>query len=67
MNNLVGVHVMTCTNELDHVKTSLGFAKPPSPTKDVHERTRRTELESHVDIIVVFETIFEVNDIWMFE
>ena len=67
MNDLVGMHIMTCTNELNHVETSLGFAKPPPPTKDIHERARGTELESHVDVVIVFETIFEVNDIGMFE
>ena len=61
------MHVMTCTDELNHVETSLRFAKPPSPTKHIHERARGTELESHVDVVIVFETIFEVNNIRMFE
>ena len=67
MNDLVGMHVMACTNELNHVETSFRFAKPPSPTEHIHERARGTELESHVDIDIVFKTIFEVNDIGMFE
>jgi hypothetical protein len=58
---------MSCPNELNHVETSLRFAKPPSPTKHIHERARWTELEGHVDIFIVFETILEVNNIGMFE
>ena len=36
------------------------------PKKSIHERARGTELESHIDIVIVFETIFEVNSIGMF-
>ena len=67
MNDLVGMHVMACANELNHVETSLRFAKSPPPTKHIHERARGTKLESHVDIVAVFEAILEVNNIRMFE
>ena len=63
----MGMHVMTCTDELNHVETSLRFAKPPSATKNIHQRARRTEFEGHVDIVAVFETILEVYNIGMFE
>ena len=52
MNDLVGMHVMTCLKDLNQVETSLRFAKPPM--KHIHERARLTELKSHVDIVIVF-------------
>ena len=64
MNDLVGMHVMTCTNELNQCRNALQVRQTAAADEAyIHEWARRTELESHVDIIIVFEAIFEVNDI----
>ena len=58
---------MICSKELNHKESRHRFAKPLQPTKHTHGWARGTELESHEDIDIVFETTFEVNNIGMFK
>jgi hypothetical protein len=61
MDNLMGVHVVTCANELDHEKAGLWFSESATAAQHVHERTRGAELERHVDIVGIFEALLEVD------
>lgn len=63
MDDLVGVHVMTPADKLDHKEARFRLSKAPTATQQVHEGTVGTKFQSHIYIIVIFETFVELNDI----
>ena len=63
----MGVHVVTCADELDHKEAGFGFGKSATAAQHVHERSRGAELKCHVDIVVVFEAVLEVDDVGVLE
>ena len=67
VDDLVGVHIMTSTDELYHEETGFGFSKSSSTAEHVHEGAVVTELEGHVDVVGVFETFLETNDVGVVE
>lgn len=67
MNNLVRVHIMTGTNELHHEEPRFGFGEATAATEHVHKRSRCTEFERHVDVVGVFETVGEPDDVGVLE
>ena len=67
VDDLVGVHVVACADELDHEKASFGFGKSATAAQHVHERSRGAEFKRHVDIVIVFEALLEVDDVGVLE
>jgi hypothetical protein len=67
MDDLVSVHVVACADELDHEKASFGFGESATAAQHVHERSRGAELKRHVDIVIVFEALLEVDDVGVLE
>ena len=67
MDDLVGVHVVTGTDELDHEEAGLGLGEASSSAEHVREGAVVAELEGHVDVIVVFEAFLKTNDVGMLE
>ena len=66
-DDLVGVHVVACADELDHEKASFGLGKSATAAQHVHERSRGAEFKRHVDIVIVFEALLEVDDVGVLE
>lgn len=67
MDDLVCVHVAACANELYHEEAGFWFCETAAATKHVHEGAVMAELEGHVYIFVVLETVLEPNDVWVVE
>jgi len=67
MDDLMGVHVVACPNELDHEEAGFGLREAATTTEHVHERARSTEFQGHVHVVSIFETILEVDDVGMFK
>ena len=67
VDDLVGVHIVTSTDELYHEETGLGLGEPSSAAEHVHERAVVAELEGHVDVIGVLEAFLELDDVGMGE
>ena len=65
VDDLIGMHVMARSEELNHEVSRLGFRKATSPSKHVHKRTSLAELEDHVDILRIFEAFAKINNIGM--
>ena len=65
MNDLVGVHVVAGPNDLDQKEACLGLCKTAAAAEHVHEGAIVTELEGHVNVVVVFKTFVEADDIGM--
>lgn len=57
------VHVVTGTNQLDHEEARFGFGEFASAAEHVHEGARGTEAEGHVDVLVVFKTLIELDNV----
>ena len=67
MYDLVSVHIITGTDELNEKEASLGFCEAASATKHIHEGTAWAKLTRHVHVVLVLETILEADDIGMLE
>lgn len=67
MDDLVRVHVVTSSNELNHEESSLRFSEAATAAKHIHERTARAQLQRHVNIGFIFETLLEADDIGVLE
>jgi hypothetical protein len=67
MDDLMRVHVMARPNELHHEKACFRLGETAAAAEHVHERTTRAKFECHVDILVIFKTFLEVDDVWMFK
>ena len=67
MDDLVRVHVVASSYELDHEKASFRFGETAAATKHIHERTVVAKFECHVDVLFVFETFLEPDDIGVLE
>jgi len=67
MDDLMGVHVVACANELDHEEAGFRFREAATTAEHVHERSRSAEFEGHVHVVGIFETILEVDDVGMFK
>jgi hypothetical protein len=67
MDDLMGVHVVTGANELNHKEPGFWFSESASAAQHVHERTRRAKLKCHVDVVGVFEAFLEIDDVGVLE
>lgn len=67
MDDLVRVHVLACSNELNHEEADLRFRETASSSEHVHEGTRWAEFEGHVHVFSILETVVETNDVGMLE
>jgi hypothetical protein len=63
MDDLMGVHVVACTDELNHEEAGFGFSEPSAVAKHVHEGARLAKFERHVYVEVVLEAVAEVHDV----
>lgn len=63
VDHLVLVHVVTGTNQLDHEEARFGLGEFASAAEHVHEGAGGTEAESHVDVLVVFETLVKLDNV----
>ena len=59
----MSVHVVARADELDEEYAGLGLRDASARPKHVHERTVGTELERHVHVRLIFETVGESNDV----
>ena len=68
MNNLVGEHIMTCNEGAEQCTRNEPKVRQTAAAEEAYPWARETarEIENYLDVGVVFETIFEVNNIWMF-
>ena len=67
MSDLVGMHVMACTDELHHEKPRFRLCEAATTAKHVHERTTLTELKGHVHVFVIFKAVTERDDVRMLQ
>ena len=67
MNDLVGMHVMACTDELHHEKPRFRLCEAATTAKHVHEGTTLTELEGHVNVFVILEAVTKRDDVWVLQ
>ena len=65
MNDLVGVHVVAGSNDLDQKEACFGFCEAAASTEHVHEGAIVTEFEGHINVIVVFKAFVETNNVGM--
>lgn len=63
MNDLVSVHVVAGTDDLDQEEARFWFCEATAAAEHVHERTAVTKFEGHVDVVVVFETFVKTDDV----
>ena len=63
VDDLMGVHIVTCTDELDHEESGFGFSEATATTEHVHERATGAKFERHVDVGLIFKTFLETNNI----
>lgn len=63
MNDLMGMHIVTSTNELHHKESSLGLGKATTTTEHIHKGTTSAQLQCHVDICVVFKTFLKADNV----
>lgn len=63
VDHLVLMHVVAGTNQLDHKEARLGLGEFASAAEHVHEGAGGTETEGHVDVLVIFETLVELDDV----
>lgn len=63
VDNLVHVHVVACTNELNHEETGLWFGEPASTAEHIHQGAVMTKLKGHIDVFIIFETVLEPDDV----
>lgn len=66
VDDLMGVHVVAATDELDHEVASFRFSEAFAATEHVHKRAIMAQLEGQVDVVAVLETIEEGDDIGVF-
>jgi hypothetical protein len=65
MDHLVGMHVMASTGELYHKEPRLWPPKYATTMEHAHERPILVELQSHIDILLIFEAIDKSNGVAM--
>jgi hypothetical protein len=65
MDHLVGMHVMASADELYHKEPRLWPPKDATAIEHAHERPILVELQSHIDILLIFEAIDKSNDVAM--
>ena len=67
VDDLVDMHITASSYELYHEEPDLGVGEATPAAQHIHKRTVGTQLESHVDVLFVFETVVKTNDIWVRE
>ena len=67
VDDLVGVHVVAGTDELDHEEAGFGLGEASSSAEHVREGAVVAELEGHVDVVFVFEAVLEADDVGVLE
>jgi hypothetical protein len=65
MDDLMGMHVMTGTDELYHKESRLRLCEHTTAMEHAHERPVGTKLQSHVDILFVLKAVEKANDVGM--
>lgn len=67
MDDLMRVHVVACSNQLNHEEADLRFGKTTTTTEHIHEGTGWAEFERHVHVLSILETVVESHDVGVFE
>ena len=65
VDNLMGVHVVACADQLNHEDASFHLREATAPAQHVHERTGGAKFQRHVYIIVVFEAVVKGDNVGM--
>ena len=67
VDDLVGVHVVAGTDELDHEEAGFGLGEASSSTEHVREGAVVAELEGHVDVVFILEAVLEADNVRVLE
>ena len=67
VDDLVRVHVLARADELHHEEARLGLGEAAPAAEHVHEGAIVAELEGHVDVVFVLETVLEADDVGVLE
>jgi len=59
------MHVMAGTNKLYHKESSLWLREDTTAMEHAHEGAVRTELQSHIDILIILKAVDKPNDVRM--
>lgn len=63
----MGMHIVARADELDHKETRFRLCEASSATEHVHEGSGCAEFKGHVDIILIFETVVEHDNVVVFK
>lgn len=67
MDDLVGMHIMASSYELNHEEPCFGFCETAAAAEHIHERATWAQLEGHIHILIVFETFLKVDNVRVIE